>query len=112
MDSDAMPGCAREDGYDRAWVTRPDIIVTEVPVPGVDGSSFVQDLKDNPITRDIPIVILTEHDEQPSDSERAERECCSAVIVKPCRPDQLALRLREVLSRPRRQTAPRPAETS
>jgi CheY-like chemotaxis protein len=99
MDFDVVSACDSEDAYDRAWVTRPDIIVTDVPVPGVDGANFVQDLKDNPVTRDIPIVILTEHDEQPSVSERAERECCSAVIVKPCPPDQLATRLREVLSR-------------
>ncbi len=111
MDFDVVAASDSEDAYDRAWVTRPDIIVTEVPVLGLDGASFVQDLRDNPITRDIPIVILSEPDEQPSDSERAERASCSAVIVKPCRPDELAFRLREVLNRPRSQTEPDSSDT-
>jgi DNA-binding response OmpR family regulator len=110
MDFEVVSASDSEDAYDRAWVTRPDIIVAEVPVPGVEGANFVQDLKDNPISRDIPIIILTEQDEHRSDSERADRECCSAVIVKPCRPDQLAFRLREVLSRPRSKT-PNSSET-
>jgi CheY-like chemotaxis protein len=66
-------------GFDRAWATRPDVIVTEVSLPGRDGWSLVGDLKHDARTRDIPIVVLTGRVE-PSVRERAEHEapprCC------------------------------------
>ena len=98
MGFEVVPARDGEDGCYRARATHPDIIVTEVSLPPVDGWSFVQNLKHDPRTRDIPIVVLTGHG-QPSVRERAEREGCAAVFVKPCLPDQLALGLRELLNR-------------
>jgi CheY-like chemotaxis protein len=86
------------DVYARAWETHPDIIVTEVSLPRIDGWNVVQDLKRDARTRSIPVVLLTGH-AQPSVRERAEREGCAAVFVKPCLPEQLALGLRELLNR-------------
>jgi len=87
-------------GFDRAWKTHPDVIVTEVSLPGRDGWSLVGDLKRNPRTRDIPVVVLTGRIE-PSVRERAEREGCAAVLLKPVLPEQLAGALRRVLDQGR-----------
>jgi CheY-like chemotaxis protein len=87
-----------EDAFLRAWETHPDIIVTEVSLVPVDGWHLVQDLKRDPRTRDIPVVVLTGH-AQASVRERAQREGCAALFVKPCLPDQLAVGLRDTLSR-------------
>jgi CheY-like chemotaxis protein len=38
---------------------RPDIILTDIHMPKVDGSQFIQVLKSNPQTAKIPIVVLT-----------------------------------------------------
>jgi CheY-like chemotaxis protein len=82
--------------YTRAWLTHPDIIVTEISLSGSDGWNLLRDLKGHPRTRDIPVAVLTAHD-QPSLRARAEHEGCVAVFVKPCLPEQLAIKLRALL---------------
>ncbi len=37
----------------------PDLVVMDVNMPGMDGFQVLQALKNNPLTRDIPIVMLT-----------------------------------------------------
>ena len=98
MGFDVVPASDSEDGYFRAWTTHPDIIVTELSITPIDGWTFVRDLKDDPRTRDIPVVILTGHG-QASVREQAEREGCAALFLKPCLPEQLAVGLRELLHR-------------
>jgi len=90
---------AIDDGalaFERAWQAHPDLIVTEISLPQLDGWSLVEDLKRDSRTRDIPIVVLTGHNESRV-RERAERDGCAAVLVKPCLPETLADTLREVL---------------
>jgi response regulator RpfG family c-di-GMP phosphodiesterase len=38
---------------------RPDVIVLDVAMPGVDGTTFCRELKSDPSTRAIPVVLLT-----------------------------------------------------
>jgi CheY-like chemotaxis protein len=80
----------------RAWEIHPDIIVTDLPMPNCDGWQFLQDLKQNARTRDIPIVAVSGY-VQRSLRERAERDGFAAFFPKPCLPDELAAGLRHVL---------------
>jgi CheY-like chemotaxis protein len=89
---DAQPACACQ----RAWELHPDIVVSELMLGGADGWQIVQDLKREARTRDIPIILLTGY-VAPSLRERAEREGCAKVLVKPCLPDDLATEIRDVL---------------
>jgi two-component system, cell cycle response regulator DivK len=88
--------CAQ--AWQRAWESHPDIVVTDLTIPGGDGWQLIQDLKREVRTRNIPIVLLTGH-AAPSLRERAERAGCASFIVKPCLPDELAVELRHVLDR-------------
>jgi CheY-like chemotaxis protein len=85
------------DAYARAWETCPDIIVTEVSLPDFDGWPLLQALKRDPRTRTIPVVVVTSSP-QAAVRERAMREGCSQLLVKPCFPETLASELRRVLS--------------
>jgi CheY-like chemotaxis protein len=85
--------------YFRAWLTHPDIIVTEISLPGLDGWNLVRNLKSDPRTRDIPVVVLTAFDQSSPLRAQAEQEDCVAVVVKPCLPDQLAIVLRALVDR-------------
>ena len=78
------------------WEMHPDIIVTDLPMPNYDAWQFLQDLKENPHTRDIPVVAVSGHVQQ-SVRERAERDGFAAFFPKPCLPDALAAGLRQVL---------------
>lgn len=85
------------DAFAQAWRMHPDVIVTELSGPGNSGWEFIQDVRRDPRTRDIPIVIVT-GDGLPRTRERAVREGCAAFRLKPCLPDDLAETLREVVN--------------
>jgi CheY-like chemotaxis protein len=85
------------DAFAQAWQTHPDIIVTEVSLPELDGWEFIRDVRRDPRTRDIPVVIVTS-DGQARARERADQEGCSAFVLKPCLPEDLAMTLRGVLN--------------
>jgi two-component system, cell cycle response regulator DivK len=85
------------EAYGRAWELHPDIIVTDLPMPNYDGWQFLQDLKQNPRTRDIPVVAVSGYIQR-SLRERAERNGFAAFFPKPCLPDELAAGLRQTLN--------------
>jgi two-component system chemotaxis family response regulator WspR len=39
--------------------TRPTVILQDLSLPGVDGLSLVQEYRCHPVTRDIPIIVLS-----------------------------------------------------
>jgi len=85
-----------DEAYRRAWGDHPDIVVTDLTLCDGDGWQLIRDLKREPRTRHIPVVLLTGHSD-PSVRERAEHEGCAAFFVKPCLPGELATELRHVL---------------
>jgi CheY-like chemotaxis protein len=48
-----------QEGLDRALSERPDAIVMDVMMPGMDGPTAALALSENPATANIPIVLLT-----------------------------------------------------
>jgi CheY-like chemotaxis protein len=97
MGFEVMAATDATEAVGRVWKTRPDIIVTELTIEGAGGWELLALLKGELRTRDIPVVVLT-GDAQPATHERARREGCAAMFVKPCLPGQLALKLLELVS--------------
>ena len=95
---DAIAAADCDRAYRRALDCHPDIVVTDLTLPGGDGWQLLHDLKGEARTREIPVVLITGYDE-PSLRERAQREGCAGFFVKPCLPDELANELRHVLDR-------------
>lgn len=48
-----------EPGIERALADQPDLILLDIGLPNVDGFEVCRRLKENPITRNIPIIFLT-----------------------------------------------------
>jgi len=48
-----------EGALDRARKIRPDMIITEVLVPKLDGLALCRQLKGDPRTRDIPVLVFS-----------------------------------------------------
>ena len=92
---DAVAVQDETEAASRAVEIHPDIIVTDLPTPNSDMWRFLETLKQNPRTRDIPIVAVSDH--RPL-GERAERAGFAAFFPKDCLPDELAVGLRQVLS--------------
>jgi CheY-like chemotaxis protein len=81
------------EAYRRAQQIDPDIIVTDLPMPDYDGWRFLQELKQNPSTRDIPLVAVTGYVSQSQCADFG----FAAFLPKPCLLDVLAAALRQVL---------------
>jgi two-component system phosphate regulon response regulator PhoB len=90
---------AADDGaeaFRRACRLVPDIIVTELTLRRASGGDLLGQLKRDPRTRDIPVVVLT-GDAQALTHARAIREGSAALLLKPCPPNELAIELRDVI---------------
>jgi two-component system cell cycle response regulator DivK len=72
-------------------------VVTDLHLRGADGWALITDLKANPLTRSIPIVVLTGWPDS-SVAAMAHAVGCATVLTKPCLPDELAAVLRQLLS--------------
>jgi len=71
-----------EKGIARAREERPDLILMDIRLPGMDGLEATAILKANPETRDIPVIALTAQ-AMPNDREKAEEAGCDGYIIKP-----------------------------
>ncbi len=54
-----LEACDGYQGLDLARRERPDVIIMDVQLPGVSGLEVTRLLKDDPKTRDIPVIIAT-----------------------------------------------------
>lgn len=53
------------DGYDALvsiGASQPDLLVLDMRMPNIDGAEVCRRLKENPITSDLPIIVVTGHD--------------------------------------------------
>jgi two-component system cell cycle response regulator DivK len=83
----------------------PSAVVTDLSLAGTGGWDLIQTLRDDPGTRQIPIIVLTGRTDSYI-TDRAAAAGCVAVLTKPCVPDALAkVLLRLVPSAPTLSTA-------
>jgi two-component system phosphate regulon response regulator PhoB len=47
------------EGIQIALARRPDVVVTDVIMPNMDGAEMLQELRRRPETRDVPVIALT-----------------------------------------------------
>jgi CheY-like chemotaxis protein len=76
------------DGLLLADRARPDAIVLDVLMPGMDGWETCTQIKGNPSTADIPVILLTAVDDHDV-LQHAIAVGASAVLHKPCSGDRL-----------------------
>lgn len=69
-------------GLNRAKAILPDLILLDLHLPEIDGEIVLQRLREDPATRDIPVVVLSA-DATPSRIERLVREGVFAYLTKP-----------------------------
>jgi two-component system alkaline phosphatase synthesis response regulator PhoP len=86
----------------------PDLIVLDLMLPGIDGLEVTRGLKNDPNTKNIPIVMLTAKGEE-ADIVAGLELGADDYVTKPFSPRILAARVRAVL---RRKVNEAPEETS
>ena len=71
---------------------RPDLILMDISLPGIDGLEATRRLKANPVTAAIPVIALTAH-AMVSDRERAFAAGCQEFETKPVDFDRLMTKM-------------------
>ena len=89
---------------ERAFDSRPDVVVTDLNIPGIDGFELTRRLKHDARTRDVPVLAVTGYAAFASDPERAHRAGCDAVLSKPCSPEDLEAAIRGLIRERSRQS--------
>ena len=75
---------------------KPDLILLDVMMPGMDGYAVLARLRDNPATSDIPVMFVTALD-SPTDEERGLQLGAADYIPKPIQPAVVMARVRTQL---------------
>jgi CheY-like chemotaxis protein len=93
---DVVEAASGREAVRRAEEERPDAILLDVMMPGLDGPSTLAALRSSPKTSTIPVVFLTAK-ALPSEIERLRELGARGVLLKPFDPMTLAGQLREAL---------------
>lgn len=88
---EALSFLRREGKYANA--PRPDLILLDLGLPKRDGREVLQDLKNDPELRNIPVVVLTTSDGE-QDIRRAYKFYANSYMIKPVQIDEFLRKIR------------------
>lgn len=86
-----------EEGIKMAQTERPDVILMDVVMPGVNGFQATRQLSRNEVTKEIPVVIVSTKD-QATDKVWGMRQGARAYLVKPVSEAQLLKAVSDALA--------------
>lgn len=78
---------------------KPDLIITDYMMPGMDGMALITKLKAQLTTRFIPVIMLTSKDEV-DDEVEVINAGADDYLTKPVNPKRLVVRINRLLNRP------------
>jgi two-component system cell cycle response regulator DivK len=84
------------DGVHAAETHRPDLILMDVQLPGIDGYEATRRIKATPDLEKIPVIIVTSY-ALSGDDRKAFEAGCDAYVSKPFSPRSLLAKVREFL---------------
>lgn len=86
---------------DMMRVRRPDLIVTDLSLPGIDGFQLISRVRSDPFMRGIAVICLSGYGGH-AHEQRARDAGCDCILQKPCMPDALAVVALELLEAARK----------
>jgi two-component system cell cycle response regulator DivK len=84
-------------GVERAAGERPDLILMDIQLPGIDGYEATRRIKADPALRSIPIIAVTSY-ALSGDEANAAAAGCDGYVSKPFSPRALLAKVREYLA--------------
>jgi CheY-like chemotaxis protein len=84
---EALDYVRRQGDFARRAAGGPVVLVVDIHMPRVDGVEVLHQVKADPATARLPVIMLTTTDD-PREVERCYRLGCSAYITKPVQYDQ------------------------
>ena len=87
-----------EEGLQRLFASRPDALVLDLMLPGRSGLEVLREVRGEPATRDLPVVVLTARSAE-MDKLLGFEHGADDYLTKPFSPRELVARLRALLRR-------------
>jgi CheY-like chemotaxis protein len=84
---------------ERALDSPPDVVVTDLNIPGIDGYELTRRLKTDPRTQHVPVLAVTGYGPFTQDPSRADRAGVDAILPKPCALEDIESTIRTLLDR-------------
>jgi two-component system cell cycle response regulator DivK len=93
---DLLEATTGEDGIEAAAREKPDLILMDIQLPGIDGYEVTRRIKANPQLNKIPIIAVTSY-ALSGDDRKAFAAGCDGYVTKPYSPRLLLAKIREYL---------------
>jgi len=100
-DYDLLMAGNGEEGLNKAIEYIPDLILTDIMMPVMDGIGMLRHVKQNPMTSHIPVVVLTARADVASRIDGLERGA-DAYLAKPFNIEELKVQLRALINQRKR----------
>jgi len=85
-----------EEGVKLAIKDKPDLIIMDIQLPGIDGLEATRKIRESKVDGEIPIIALTSY-AITGDRERALKAGCTGYIEKPINPDTFISEIKKYL---------------
>ena len=86
-----------EEGVAQAELHRPDLILMDIQLPGMDGYEVTRRIKANPAMQHVPIIAVTSYALE-GDEAKTREAGCDAYVAKPFSPRMLLAKVQEFLA--------------
>lgn len=86
------------DGWDLLQQQHPDLVITDLMMPQVDGFEFLKRMREDPRFKVMPVIFLTARG-MTGDRIQGYQAGCDAYLSKPFDPDELVAIVRNLLDR-------------
>jgi DNA-binding NarL/FixJ family response regulator len=86
------------EGWELLQQKNPDLVITDIMMPQVDGYEFLKQMREDPRYKTMPVVFLTARG-MTGDRIQGYQAGCDAYLSKPFDPDELVAIVRNLLER-------------
>jgi len=87
-----------EQGLQQLFASRPDALVLDLMLPGMNGLEIVREVRNEPLTHDLPVLILTARSAE-MDKLLGFEQGADDYLTKPFSPRELVARVKALLRR-------------
>ena len=94
---DTLVADSGEDGVRQALSSRPDVILMDVVMPGMNGFQATRKLTQDPATASIPVIMITTKDQE-TDKIWGMRQGAVEYLVKPVKEKELVTQINQVMA--------------
>jgi YesN/AraC family two-component response regulator len=94
---EVFQACNGKEGWDKVLACHPDLVITDIKLPVMDGIKLSRKIKADKRTRHLPVILLTGLNKE-EEQLKGLRSGANDYLVKPCNVDILAIKIKNLLA--------------